>query len=57
MREKREYFKDKEILDKDYQLFGTMFCSESSQIEKELAYLGQYEQVWQSYNFKGWIVH
>jgi ubiquinone/menaquinone biosynthesis C-methylase UbiE len=56
MREKREHFSDEEILDKDYQLFGTMFCSESTQIDIELGKLGKYEQVWQSYNFKGWIV-
>lgn len=57
MREKREHFEDKDILDKDYQLFGTMFCRESEKVEEELAYLGKYEQVWQSYNFKGWMVY
>ncbi len=57
MREKREHFTDQEILDKDYQLFGTMFCSETRDIEKELQEIGLYEQVWQSYNFKGWVVY
>ena len=57
MREKREHFTDKEILDKDYQMFGTMFCSDSNQIEEEFKLIGECEQVWQSYNFKGWIIH
>lgn len=53
---KRKFFTDKEILDKDYSLLGSMYCKYNWEIEKELKYLGKYQQVWQSYNFKGWVV-
>jgi hypothetical protein len=56
LKQKRLGFSDAEILDKDYSLFGKMFCLELSEIEKELAEVGIFEQVWQSYNFKGWVV-
>lgn len=56
IRQKREAFTDKEILDKDYQLFGSMFCLTEQEIMNELNYIGKPHQVWQSYNFKGWAV-
>lgn len=54
--QKRKFFTDKEILDKDYSLIGKMFCVQDFEIKQELEELGCYEQVWQSYNFKGWFV-
>tara|TARA_R110000868_G_scaffold128833_5_gene337233 strand:+ start:639 stop:1304 length:666 start_codon:yes stop_codon:yes gene_type:complete len=56
LRQKRKGFSDTEILDKDYSLFGKMFCLELQEIEQELSSIGILEQVWQSYNFKGWVV-
>lgn len=53
---KRKFFTDKEILDKDYSLLGNMHCLYNWEIEDELKELGYAEQVWQSYNFKGWLV-
>lgn len=53
---KREFFTDKEILDKDYSLLGSMHCLYDWEVINELKELGRAEQVWQSYNFKGWIV-
>lgn len=55
-RAKRLSFSDKEILDKDYQLAGTMFCRTEEEIEVELNKFGEYTQVWQSYNFKAWCI-
>lgn len=55
-RQKRLAFKDTEILDKDYALLGSMFPLTHDEMENELKYLGNAEQVWQSYNFKGWVV-
>ena len=57
VRQKRKGFTSDEILDKDYQLFGSMYCNDTEQMENELKYLGKYEQIWQSYNFKSWIVY
>lgn len=45
-----------EILDKEYQLSGSMFCKSYNDIMKELNYIGNVTQVWQSYNFIGWII-
>lgn len=53
---KRQFFSDKEILDKDYSLLGKMHCLSNFEIEEEFKELGYVEQVWQSYNFKGWLV-
>lgn len=53
---KRKFFTDKEILDKDYSLLGNMHCLYNWEIEDELKQLGHVEQVWQSYNFKGWFI-
>lgn len=53
---KRQFFSDKEILDKDYSLLGTMHCLSNFEIEEEFKELGYVEQVWQSYNFKGWLI-
>ena len=52
-RQKRQHFTSDEILDKDFQLSGSMFCKNQTEIEYELNCLGKYTQVWQSYNFKG----
>lgn len=53
---KREHFTDTEILNKDYQLAGSMFCKSHKDIMQELCQIGNVTQVWQSYNFKGWII-
>lgn len=54
--QKRKHFTDTEILDKDYSLIGKMFCLTNAEITEELKYLGHADQVWQSYNFRGWVV-
>lgn len=56
MRQKRKHFTDKEILDKDYELFGSMFCKNESEIALEVASIGKPVQIWQSYNFHAWIM-
>lgn len=55
--QKRKVFTGDQILEKDYQLFGSMFCKTSEEMVEELSYLGRFEQVWQSFNFKGWCVY
>jgi len=55
-KKKRDSFTDNEILDKDYQLLGSMFCKTESEIEKEVSFVGDAYKVWQSYNFNGWII-
>lgn len=54
--QKRKVFSDTEILDKDYSLMGKMFCVTYDEMMRDLDILGRHEQVWQSYNFHGWIV-
>jgi SAM-dependent methyltransferase len=56
LRKKRGSFSDSEILDKDYDLIGSMFCLTSSEIEDELSVFDNVDQVWQSYNFKAWCI-
>ena len=56
IRNKRNGFTSDEILDKDYSLMGKMFCKTQHQIMEELTTLGQFDQVWQSYNFMGWTI-
>lgn len=56
-RSKLNHFTAKEILDKDLSLSGSMFSMESEKIENELGYIGKYEQLWQSYNFKCWCIY
>jgi len=56
IRQKRKSFTDTQILDKDYDLFGSMFCKTDSEIKDELSSLGKATQIWQSYNFKCWII-
>ena len=56
IRQKRGNFTDTEILDKDYELAGSMFCKTSKEINHELASIGNAEQIWQSYNFRAWVV-
>lgn len=53
---KRDNFTDTEILDKDDQLFGSMFPKNNTELEIELSEIGNYVQIWQSYNFKAWVV-
>ncbi|MFW5879829.1 MAG: methyltransferase domain-containing protein [archaeon] len=53
---KRNFFTDKEILDKDYSLLGSMHCLYDWEVIDQLNEIGYVEQVWQSYNFKGWFV-
>lgn len=56
IRKKAEHFSADETLKKDYELFGSMFCLEDSAIIKELNYIGNPTQVWQSFNFKAWVI-
>lgn len=53
---KRLGFTDKEILDKEMDLFGSMFCLTHDQLKKELSSIGRLESIWQSYNFVAYIV-
>ncbi len=55
-RQKRQHFTDKEILDKEHELTGSMFCKTSSEITKEINFIGRSEQIWQSYNFCAWTI-
>jgi len=58
LQKKRELFTDTEILDKEKQLASSMFCLTSMEIERELDLIGSTrEQVWQSFGFKGWVIH
>ena len=57
IRTKRRSFTDSEILEKDYQLSGSMFCKTDFEMNKELSRFGEYHQVWQSYNFKAWCIN
>ena len=56
LKTKRQSFSDSEILDKDYDLMGSMFCLTDSQINKELSVFRNVSQVWQNYNFKAWCI-
>lgn len=56
LQQKRKGFNDSEILNKDKDLFGSMFCLTESELLKELGNVGQTTQIWQSYNFKGYVV-
>jgi len=53
---KRSKFSDSEILDKDKQLLYTMFCKPKSVLLEELGEIGTVTQVWQSFNFMGFVV-
>lgn len=55
-KQKRKGFLDKDILDKDYRLIGSMFCLSESGIDIELSDFNNYSSVWQSYSFKGWAM-
>jgi len=55
MTEKRKYFNDQEILDKNYQLLNSMYCKEEIVLLNELNF-GTVTKVWQSYNFCGYVV-
>jgi len=56
LQDKRKHFSDTEILDKDLDLFGSMFCLDESDLVKELESIGKVSRVWQSFNFAGFIV-
>lgn len=56
LEQKRKFFNDDEILDKEQDLAGCMFCKTDSEITLELDMFPNYEQVWQSYNFKAWCI-
>lgn len=53
---KRKGFSDKNILDKDYELLGSMFCKTHKQMTQELSNFSGVNQVWQSFNFMGWCI-
>jgi trans-aconitate methyltransferase len=54
--EKRGKFTDTQILDKDKQLVYSMFCKTKQNLIQELNEIGSVTQVWQSYNFMGFVV-
>lgn len=56
IRTKREGFSDKEILDKDYSLLGSMFCKTEAEMREELSIFDTVDTVWQNYNFKAWCI-
>jgi len=53
---KRHNFTDTEIVNKEYQLAGSMFNKSYTDIIEELNFIGNVNQVWQSYNFMGWVI-
>jgi tRNA (cmo5U34)-methyltransferase len=53
-RGKLKSFTSDQILQKDFDLSGSMFPLESNEIENELSSIGRFVQIWQSYNFKCW---
>jgi tRNA (cmo5U34)-methyltransferase len=57
LQQKRKGFSDSEILNKDRELFGAMHCLTNSELLQELNSIGKTVQIWQSYNFKGYIVY
>ena len=54
--QKRKHFSDEEILNKEMDLFGSMFCLSEAAFSAELSKLGTSVSIWQSYNFKGYVV-
>lgn len=54
---KRQFFNTDEILNKEVGLTGKMFIKPCSIVESELSQIGEVEQIWQSMNFKGWVVY
>lgn len=55
-RNKLEHFTADEILEKDQQLSFSMKPQPESRVRQELASMGSFCQIWQSYNFKAWVV-
>lgn len=53
---KRNAFSDAEILDKEMQLMGSMFCLSDSALVSELSGVGTCVPIWQSYNFRCFVV-
>lgn len=56
LNEKRGKFTDEQILDKDKQLVYSMFCKTKRKLMQELLEIGDVTQVWQSFNFMGFVV-
>lgn len=56
IQQKRQHFSDTEILNKERDLFGSMQCVTLEKFQHELNYIGQPYQVWQNYNFVGYLV-
>jgi tRNA (cmo5U34)-methyltransferase len=56
LQQKRKHFSDTEILDKDRDLFGSMYCLREEDLRSELSNIGTTTQVWQSYNFTCFVV-
>lgn len=56
VRKKRQGFTDTEILDKDYDLMGSMFCLSDREMSAQLRPFPVVDTVWQSYNFKAWCL-
>ena len=53
---KRQHFTDKEIMDKDFDLLGSMHCRKASQVQSEIDAIGDNYKIWQSYNFSAWVI-
>lgn len=56
-RKKMDSFTAVEILEKDHALSGAMFPRSDKEIEQELSSIGNFDQIWQSYNFKCWCIY
>tara|TARA_R100001369_G_C3306601_1_gene166622 strand:- start:66 stop:713 length:648 start_codon:yes stop_codon:yes gene_type:complete len=56
MMKKRELFNDREILDKDEALFGSMYCINEQTASDDYENIGCSTRIWQSYNFAAWII-
>lgn len=55
--EKSKNFGMDELLKKDLDMLSGMFPLSSTELEKELVTIGKFEQIWQSYNFKSYVVY
>lgn len=56
IQQKRKNFTDTEILNKEYDLFGSMHCETNERFALELEKIGVAVPVWQSYNFRAYAV-
>lgn len=57
LQKKRLHFSDSDILDKDRDLCGSMFCLSNNELMQELKDIGLCTPVWQSYNFIGFVIN